>query len=101
MNANAFRYVQFTPTQAEVGNVPWIIDDLNSPAFSQWDFSLMKNFYLGKETRYFQIRVEAQNVFNHMNAGGPDYYLQDATFGMITSQNGSPRQMMIAGKLYF
>ena len=101
MNADAFRYVQFTPTQAEVGNVPWNIDGLNGPAFSQWDFSLMKNFYLGKESRYFQIRVEAQNVFNHMNAGDPDYYLQDATFGMITSQYGSPRQMMIAGKLYF
>jgi hypothetical protein len=101
MNANAFRYVQFTPTQAEIGNVPWVIDGFNSPAFSQWDFSLMKNFYLGKESRYFQIRVESQNLFNHMNAGGPDYYLQDATFGLITSQNGSPRQMMIAGKLYF
>jgi len=101
MNANAFRYVQFTPTQAEIGNVPWVMNNLTSPGFSQWDFSLMKNFYLGKETRYFQIRVEAQNLFNHMNAGFPDYQLSDATFGMITSQNGNPRQMMVAGKLYF
>jgi hypothetical protein len=101
MNANAFRYVQFTPSQAEIGNVPWVMNNLTSPGFSQWDFSLMKNFYLGKETRYFQLRVEAQNLFNHMNAGFPDYQLSDPTFGMITSQNGSPRQMMVAGKFYF
>ena len=27
---------------------------------------------LGKETRYLQLRFEAQNLFNHMNAGNPD-----------------------------
>ena len=101
MNRDAFRYVQFTPTHAEIGNVPWVMNKLTSPGFSQWDFSLMKNFYLGKETRYFQLRVEAQNLFNHMNAGFPDYFLTDPTFGMIQGQNGNPRYMMIAAKLYF
>ena len=81
MGSAGFRYVQFTPTQAEIGNVPTTIPTLISPSFSQWDFSLMKNFYLGKEARYLQFRVEAQNVFNHMNAGGPDGNLEDATFG--------------------
>ncbi len=108
MNKAAFRYAQFYPNptgaagaNAEIGNVPWAIPNLITPSFSQWDFSLMKNFYLGKESRYFQVRMEAQNLFNHMNAGSPDGALADATFGMITSQNGSPRYMMIAAKLYF
>jgi hypothetical protein len=101
LNSAAFRYAQFTSTQAEIGNVPWVDSHWSSPGFSQWDFSLMKNFYLGKETRYLQFRVEAQNLFNHMNCGNPDYYLSDPTFGMINSQNGSPRQMMVAAKLYF
>ncbi len=61
----------------------------------------MKNFTLGKESRYFQLRFEAQNLFNHMNAGNPDGALQDATFGMITGQNGLPRQAMVAAKFYF
>ena len=61
----------------------------------------MKNFELGKETRYFQLRFEAQNLFNNMNAGNPDGAIQNATFGMITSQNGNPRQVMVAAKLYF
>jgi hypothetical protein len=101
MNRSSFRLCQFTPTQAEIGNVPWAMRDLVSPGFSQWDFSLMKNFYLGKETRYFQFRVEAQNLFNHMNAGAPDGNITDGNFGMINYQNGNPRYMMIAAKIYF
>ncbi len=101
MNKGSFRLCQFTPTQAEIGNVPWTLRSLVSPGYSQWDFSLMKNFYLGKESRYFQVRMEAQNLFNHMNSGVPDGLITDANFGMITSQSGNPRYMMIAAKLYF
>jgi hypothetical protein len=36
-----------------------------------------------------------------MNAGNPNGDLTSATFGMITYQNGSPRQAMIAAKFYF
>jgi hypothetical protein len=36
-----------------------------------------------------------------MNAGNPDGAIISPTFGMITSQNGSPRQAMVAAKLYF
>jgi hypothetical protein len=101
INLAAYRYVVFTPTHAEIGNSPWANQDLTMPWFSQWDFSLMKNFYLGKESRYFQVRVEAQNLFNHMNCGGPDSTMEDATFGQIMYQNGNPRYLMIAAKLYF
>jgi hypothetical protein len=59
-------------------------------------------FSLGSnEARYFQLRFEAQNVFNHMNAGNPDGAIISLTFGMITSQNGIPHQAMVAAKLYF
>ncbi|HZT30900.1 MAG TPA: TonB-dependent receptor [Bryobacteraceae bacterium] len=101
MNRAAFRFAQATPNLLEIGDVPWDLPGLISPWFSQWDFALMKNFTLGKESRYFQLRFEAQNLFNHMNAGNPDGALQDATFGMITGQNGLPRQAMVAAKFYF
>ena len=94
-------FASSTPSLAEIGDIPWCMPNLVSPGFSQWDFSLMKNFYLGKESRYFQVRMEAQNLFNHMNAGVPDENIPDATFGEITSQNGNPRYLMIAAKLYF
>ncbi len=63
---------------------------------------MMKNFTLGsKESRYLQLRFEAQNVFNHMNCGNPDTQLSSATFGLIGGQNGSPRVVMLAAKTYF
>jgi hypothetical protein len=102
MNRGSFRLAEATPTLLEIGDTGPVIPNLVGPAFSQWDFSLMKNFGLGSnEARYFQLRFEAQNVFNHMNAGNPDGAIISPTFGMITSQNGSPRQAMVAAKLYF
>ena len=101
INTAAFQIAQALPNQMQIGDVGWVIPGLVGPAFSQWDFSLMKNFSLGKESRYLQLRFEAQNVLNHMNAGNPDGTLTDATFGMITSQNGTPRVAMIAAKIYF
>jgi hypothetical protein len=101
MDRNAFRLAQSTPNLLEIGDVGWVTPQLVGPSFSQWDFSLMKNFSLGKESRYLQLRFEAQNLFNHMNAGNPDGNITSRTFGMITSQNGVPRQAMIAAKFYF
>ncbi len=101
MDRAAFRLAEARPDLLEVGDVGWVVPQLRGPAFSQWDFSLMKNFGLGKETRYLQLRFEAQNLFNHMNAGNPDGNIASRTFGMITGQNGIPRQAMVAAKLYF
>ena len=32
-----------------------------------WTIALLKNFPLGNEARYLQLRLEAFNVFNHPN----------------------------------
>ncbi|MGO9239507.1 MAG: carboxypeptidase regulatory-like domain-containing protein [Bryobacteraceae bacterium] len=102
MNRAAFQLAQALPNQLQIGDVGPVIPGMVGPGFSQWDFALMKKFGLGKkESRYLQLRFEAQNVFNHMNCGNPDMALADATFGMITSQNGTPRVAMIAAKIYF
>jgi hypothetical protein len=96
-NPDAFRPVQ----GVEIGDVGSTLQGMRGPGFSQWDFALMKNFGLGKESRYAQIRFEAQNLFNHMNAGPPNNALPNLVFGMITTQNGSPRVVMMAAKIYF
>jgi hypothetical protein len=102
LNDAAFQLAQALPNQLQIGDVGWTVPGLVGPAFSQWDFSLMKNFNFTKsESRYLQLRFEAQNVFNHMNAGNPDTQITDSTFGMISGQSGTPRVAMIAAKLYF
>jgi hypothetical protein len=97
MNPNAFRL----PQGFEIGDVPSLFPNWRGPGYSQWDLSVLKDFPLANEKRRLQLRFEAQNLFNHMNAGMPNGAVTQRTFGMITGQLGSPRRIMIAAKLYF
>jgi hypothetical protein len=99
--SSSMRLPQTTPNIVEIGDVPSAFSDLRFPGFSQWDFSVLKNFGLGKEGRFLQYRLEAQNFFNKMNPGNPGQALTTVTFGMITGQSGVPRRIMMALKLYF
>jgi hypothetical protein len=97
LNPSGFRVVQ----DMEIGDVGSTVQGVRGPGFSQWDLALMKKFSLGAESRYLQIRFEAQNLLNHMNCANPGNGLLDRGFGTITGQSGSPRQAMVAAKLYF
>jgi hypothetical protein len=97
VNPNAF----VLPTGFQLGNVPSVYGYWYGPGFSQWDMALMKEIGLGKEGRGLQLRFEAQNVFNHMNAANPVTGVTSSGFGTIISQFGNPRQAMAAVKVYF
>ncbi len=96
-NPASFRVVQ----GYEIGDVPSYLSQMRGPGFSQWDFSLMKTFRLFGESGRLQLRFEAQNILNHMNAGTPDSSLVSRTFGTITGQSGIPRRVMVAAKFQF
>jgi hypothetical protein len=101
LNISAFRRAQGLPDLLEIGDVGSVIP-MRGPAFSQVDLALMKKIPLGTESRYLQLRIESQNAFNHMNAGNPGTDLNNPRyFGVITTQNGTPRRVMIAAKIYF
>ena len=89
------------PQGAQIGDVPATMPYLRGPGYSQWDIALQKNFPLWSESRALQIRVEAQNAFNHMNPANPDQTLTDSSFGYITGQSGSPRVMMLSARFVF
>lgn len=83
------------------------------PHFNYTDASLFKNFYIGSGTgRYLQLRMSAQNVFNHTNFAAPDGNFHDgvASFGVISSvyqpnsADGDPapaRVVQIGSKIVF
>jgi hypothetical protein len=96
-NLSSFGFVQ----GAQIGDVPATMPYLRGPGYSQWDIALMKNFKLWSETSHLQLRAEAQNAFNHMNAANPDTNQTDSTFGYITGQASSPRVVMVAAKIVF
>jgi hypothetical protein len=96
-NPDAFRLVR----DFEIGDIGSTLPDMRGPGYQQWDLSLLKDFTLGKEGRTLQFRAEAQNFTNKMNPADPNGAVTQRTFGVITSQRGAPRRVMLALKLYF
>jgi hypothetical protein len=62
--------------------------------------SLAKTFSVSERLRV-DVRAEAFNVFNRVVFGGPQTSLNSTTFGVISSQANSPRQMQGGLKLYW
>lgn len=73
---------------------------LRSPGLDSTDFSIFKEFK-PMESLKAQFRAEAFNVFNHPQFGSPDTTVTDTSFGAITSQANSPRQIQFGLKLLF
>ena len=57
--------------------------------FGQWalDVSASKTFRIS-ESKSFQVRVDAENVFNHPVPGTPNYTVGGTNFGAVTSKSG-------------
>lgn len=94
-NVNAFAEpaVPFT-----FGNSPKGVID--GPGEFQVNSSLAKNFFLS-ETKYFQLRWDAFNLFNRTNFGDPDTGVTDGSaFGQIFGA-GPARYMQFALKFNF
>ncbi|MEZ5356346.1 MAG: TonB-dependent receptor [Bryobacteraceae bacterium] len=73
---------------------------LFSPGFRNWDFSLMKNFYVNERMR-FEFRYESFNFSNHPNWNGPASNARNApTFGVVNSAR-TMRQNQFALKFLF
>lgn len=72
-----------------------------APSFSNLDISAGKKFYVA-EKKYFEFRGEFFNVLNHVSFGPPGRDSSTpATFGLIGSQIGSPRNIQLGLKYCF
>jgi hypothetical protein len=54
-----------------------------------------------REGMTFELRLEAQNAFNHPVFGTLDTSVDDPNFGVISYTSNGPRQMQLGGKLNF
>jgi hypothetical protein len=64
-------------------------NQFRGPGFFDVDMSLYRTFKI-RERASLAIGLQAFNAFNHPNFGLPDAGLGDATFGMISSMQGTP-----------
>ena len=82
---------QATSATAPFGDTPrtWDHWRWNGGAASE-NMSLIKHFGLGPEGRYqLEIGSEFYDVFNRHYYNGPDTYIGDSTFGMVTGASGN------------
>jgi Carboxypeptidase regulatory-like domain/TonB dependent receptor len=68
---------------------------LRAPGYWNVDLGLQRNIRVGP-SRNLELRLEAFNVFNHINLGNPAVAIDNAaTVARITSMAGSPRQLQL------
>lgn len=81
---------------------------LYGPGLNFWDMALEKDIHI-TEAKYFELRLETFNTFNHAQFAAPDANCctgQDPNFGRIlgvqaATTNGDGRVVQLAGKFYF
>ncbi len=64
------------------------------------DAVLMKNFRLNERFR-FQLRADANNVFNHPIWSNPNLSLASTDFGLVRTKSGGGRVIQVQAKLIF
>jgi hypothetical protein len=88
------------PASFTLGNGPARYSHLRAPGVDNSDFSLFKEFNPVERLKA-QFRAEAFNVFNHPQFSSPNTTVTSSSFGTITSQANSPRQIQFGLKLLF
>ena len=94
------------PAPYTVGNAPREQPSVRNPGTNNATLALFKDIHLNKmrEGAKLQIRAESFNAFNHPQFGGIQTQFGNpipASFGDVTSQANSPRQVQMGMQLYF
>jgi hypothetical protein len=94
-----FNPAAFTkPANGTFGNAPR--DGVYNPGQYQWDIALFKNVNVHAK-HSLQFRAEIFNFLNHPNWNGADANPTSATFGRITSKDGSRRDIQLSLRYLF
>lgn len=80
---------------------PLTISSVRQDGINNLDSSMLKNFPI-TESVYFQLRFETFNTLNHPLFSAPDIDpTPESSFGLITKQSNTSRQVQIGGRLVF
>jgi hypothetical protein len=86
------------PANGTFGNTPR--NRIYNPGQYQWDAAFFKNVKV-RGTQTVQFRTEIFNFLNHPNWNGPSTDPTSATFGRITSKDGSRRDIQLSLRYLF
>ncbi len=96
MNPAAFSQ----PAAFTFGDCPRTLSNVREQGTHDIDFSLFKNFH-PTERMSLQFHAEAYNLLNQVQFGAPNETFSSTSFGVISSQSNSPRQIQAALKILF
>ena len=88
------------PATYTFGNMSRTSGYLRNPGAINLDASIFKQFTVTGKVK-LELRGEAFNLSNTPVFSGPDVGVSDTTFGTITSQANSPREIQVAAKILF
>jgi hypothetical protein len=90
------------PAAYTLGNAPRALN-VRAPGTANATLSLFKDFTLNsiREGMRVQYRLESFNALNHPQFCGPSATVGTGTFGKVTCQANSPREVQMALKLYW
>lgn len=91
------------PAPYTLGNAPRADGAIRSPFFFTANVSVSKDFPLmpSHENFVLELRLDAENAFNHPVFGTPDTIVGDPSFGTINYLAVGPRQCQLSLKLSF
>lgn len=109
LNVNAFANGGTVQNFTYGNTVPPVLPFLREPSDWTTDIAILKSFPIMSHdgTRYLQLRLEGQNIFNHPGLGNYDPNTADTTFGMITGNSpggytaNQERQVQISARFVF
>jgi hypothetical protein len=92
-----------TPAAFTLGTAPRTDGSCRQPGQANADLSIYKEFSLSnvREGMHLEFRLETYNAFNHVQFDGPNTTLNSGSFGVITGQANSPREVQLVMKLYW
>jgi len=76
-------------------------DSMRSPTYWNTDLSIFRQFPIWGESRRFEFRAEAFNLFNHVVFGQPGNDITNSNFGRVTSAGNTARQLQFGAKIIF
>jgi hypothetical protein len=103
VTANDVRWIYNNNNAARMVGTPFGVgrNVLRAPAFHQTDLSIFKNIRFSERFQ-LQLRLEAENAFNHPNYPGIGTTVADL-FGFLnpTETQAAPRRLAAGMRLFF
>lgn len=86
------------PAPGTIGNFP--VNSLSGPSYFNFDLSVTKRIPI-TETVKFEFKVTAINILNHPNFTFGSQNFDSTSFGLVTAQRGTARNINFIGQIRF